>query len=308
MKSIVFIIVFLIASTISLIIFNPKPVDPLVTRLDFMSQTATQMDFDQSLMTSFQENIMLSNIHFDVSDQTLSLIDNATNAYLNVIQKRVDENTKNTTVLDAFTLETKGFENFIDTQGIRGIIKAKFVNYRDSKNSYVETSVALLKFLPFDITLAEKQYMPLQEASNELISLIDLSAFTINPIDVFKGLTLTSLNTEVYKLPFGYKLIITNDNVLFTNTTSRIEVIIYHNILINMTLTIKGTSVTIPQTFIDGLDTDLLVSLDLDFHYGLVYESESHIPYTLNDLEAFERVDAFTLPDVGSFLDSFPFN
>jgi len=307
MKSIVFIIVFLIASTTSLIIFNPKPVDPLVTRLDFMSQTATQMDFDQSLMTSFQENIMLSNIHFDVSDQTLSLIDNATNAYLNVIQKRVDENTKNTTVLDAFTLETKGFENFIDTQGIRGIIKAKFVNYRDSKDSYVETSVALLN-PPFNITLAEKQYMPLQEASNELISLIDLSAFTINPIDVFKGLTLTSLNTEVYKLPFGYKLIITNDNVLFTNTTSRIEVIIYHNILINMTLTIKGTSVTIPQTFIDGLDTDLLVSLDLDFHYGLVYESESHIPYTLTDLEAFERVDAFTLPDVGSFLDSFPFN
>jgi hypothetical protein len=307
MKSIVFIIVFLIASTTSLIIFNPKPVDPLVTRLDFMSQTATQMDFDQSLMTSFQENIMLSNIHFDVSDQTLSLIDNATNAYLNVIQKRVDENTKNTTVLDAFTLETKGFENFIDTQGIRGIIKAKFVNYRDSKNSYVETSVALLN-PPFNITLAEKQYMPLQEASNELISLIDLSAFTINPIDVFKGLTLTSLNTEVYKLPFGYKLIITNDNVLFTNTTSRIEVIIYHNILINMTLTIKGTSVTIPQTFIDGLDTDLLVSLDLDFHYGLVYESESHIPYTLTDLEAFERVDAFTLPDVGSFLDSLPFN
>lgn len=270
MKSIVFIIVFLIASTTSLIIFNPKPVDPLVTRLDFMSQTATQMDFDQSLMTSFQENIMLSNIHFDVSDQTLSLIDNATNAYLNVIQKRVDENTKNTTVLDAFTLETKGFENFIDTQGIRGIIKAKFVNYRDSKDSYVETSVALLN-PPFNITLEEKQYMPLQEASNELISLIDLSAFTINPIDVFKGLTLTSLNTEVYKLPFGYKLIITNDNVLFTNTTSRIEVIIYHNILINMTLTIKGTSVTIPQTFIDGLDTDLLVSLDLDFHYGLVY-------------------------------------
>jgi hypothetical protein len=307
MKSIVFIIVFLIASTTSLIIFNPKPVDPLVTRLDFMSQTATQMDFDQSLMTSFQENIMLSNIHFDVSDQTLSLIDNATNAYLNVIQKRVDENTKNTTVLDAFTLETKGFENFIDTQGIRGIIKAKFVNYRDSKDSYVETSVALLN-PPFNITLEEKQYMPLQEASNELISLIDLSAFTINPIDVFKGLTLTSLNTEVYKLPFGYKLIITNDNVLFTNTTSRIEVIIYHNILINMTLTIKGTSVTIPQTFIDGLDTDLLVSLDLDFHYGLVYESESHIPYTLNDLEAFERVDAFTLPDVGSFLDSLPFN
>jgi hypothetical protein len=307
MKSIVFIIVFLIASTTSLIIFNPKPVDPLVTRLDFMSQTATQMDFDQSLMTSFQENIMLSNIHFDVSDQTLSLIDNTTNAYLNVIQKRVDENTKNTTVLDAFTLETKGFENFIDTQGIRGIIKAKFVNYRDSKDSYVETSVALLN-PPFNITLAEKQYMPLQEASNELISLIDLSAFTINPIDVFKGLTLTSLNTEVYKLPFGYKLIITNDNVLFTNTTSRIEVIIYHNILINMTLTIKGTSVTIPQTFIDGLDTDLLVSLDLDFHYGLVYESESHIPYTLTDLEAFERVDAFTLPDVGSFLDSLPFN
>jgi hypothetical protein len=307
MKSIVFIIVFLIASTTSLIIFNPKPVDPLVTRLDFMSQTATQMDFDQSLMTSFQENIILSNIHFDVSDQTLSLIDNATNAYLNVIQKRVDENTKNTTVLDAFTLETKGFENFIDTQGIRGIIKAKFVNYRDSKDSYVETSVALLN-PPFNITLAEKQYMPLQEASNELISLIDLSAFTINPIDVFKGLTLTSLNTEVYKLPFGYKLIITNDNVLFTNTTSRIEVIIYHNILINMTLTIKGTSVTIPKTFIDGLDTDLLVSLDLDFHYGLVYESESHIPYTLNDLEAFERVDAFTLPDVGSFLDSLPFN
>jgi hypothetical protein len=307
MKSIVFIIVFLIASTTSLIIFNPKPVDPLVTRLDFMSQTATQMDFDQSLMTSFQENIILSNIHFDVSDQTLSLIDNATNAYLNVIQKRVDENTKNTTVLDAFTLETKGFENFIDTQGISGIIKAKFVNYRDSKDSYVETSVALLN-PPFNITLAEKQYMPLQEASNELISLIDLSAFTINPIDVFKGLTLTSLNTEVYKLPFGYKLIITNDNVLFTNTTSRIEVIIYHNILINMTLTIKGTSVTIPQTFIDGLDTDLLVSLDLDFHYGLVYESESHIPYTLTDLEAFERVDAFTLPDVGSFLDSLPFN
>jgi hypothetical protein len=307
MKSIVFIIVFLIASTISLTIFNPKPVDPLVTRLDFMSQTATQMDFDQNLMTSFQENIILSNIHFDVSDQTLSLIDNATNAYLNVIQKRVDENTKNTTVLDAFTLETKGFENFIDTQGIRGIIKAKFVNYRDSKDSYVETSVALLN-PPFNITLAEKQYMPLQEASNELISLIDLSAFTINPIDVFKGLTLTSLNTEVYKLPFGYKLIITNDNVLFTNTTSRIEVIIYHNILINMTLTIKGTSVTIPQTFIDGLDTDLLVSLDLDFHYSLVYESESHIPYTLTDLEAFERVDAFTLPDVGSFLDSLPFN
>jgi hypothetical protein len=307
MKSIVFIIVFLIASTTTLIIFNPKPVDPLATRLDFMSQTQTQMDFDQSLITSFQENIMLSNIHFDVSDQTLSLKDNATNAYLNVIQKRVDENTKNNTVLDAFTLETKGFENFIDTQGIRGTLKAKFVNYRDSKDSYVETSVALLN-PPFNITLAEKQYMPLQEASNELISLIDLSAFTINPITVFKGLTLTSLNTELYKLPFGYKLIITNDNVLFTNTTSEIEVIIYNNILIHMTLTIKGTSVTIPQTFIDGLDTDLLVSLDLDFHYGLVYESESHIPYSLKDLEAFERVDSFSLPDVGSFLDSFPFN
>lgn len=307
MKSIVFIFVFLIAFTASLIIFNPKPVDPLATRLDFLSQTSAKIDFDQMLIASFQENISLSNVHFDVFNQTFSLKDTSTNAYLDVIQNKVDNNANNVVVLDSFVLESKGFENFIDTQGLRGTLQARFVNYRDAVNSYVETSVSLLN-PPFNISLKELQYMPLAEASTQVITLIDLSAFTINPISIFKGLTITSLNSELYALPFGYKLIITNDNVLFTDTTSVIEVVIYNDTLIDMTLTIKGSSVTIPQTFIDGLEQDLIVALDIDFHYGLRYELETFIPYNVNDLALFERVDTFTLPDIASFLDNPLFN
>jgi hypothetical protein len=307
MKSIVFIIVFLIASTTTLILFNPKPVDPFLTRLDFSNQSTTEIDFDQVLITSFQENIIQSLKQFDLIDQTVSLKDNATNAYIDLIQKQVDDNTNNSNILDSFQLESKGFENFIDTQFITGTLRANFTNYQDSTNRYVETFIALLN-PPFNISIGEKQYMPTEDASTQLITFIDLSVLTIDPISIFKGLTLTSLNTDILELPFGHKLIITNDNVLFTNTTSRIEVIIYNNILIDMKLTINGSSVTIPQTLIDGLETDLLVSLDLNFHYSLIYEKQSHIPYTETELKLFERVDAFTLPDIQGFLDNPLFN
>lgn len=307
MKSIVFIIVFLIASTTTLILFNPKPVDPFLTRLDFSNQSTTEIDFDQVLITSFQENIIQSLKQFDLIDQTVSLKDNATNAYIDLIQKQVDDNTNNSNILDSFQLESKGFENFIDTQFITGTLRANFTNYQDSTNRYVETFIALLN-PPFNISIGEKQYMPTEDASTQLITFIDLSVLTIDPISIFKGLTLTSLNTDILELPFGHKLIITNDNVLFTNTTSRIEVIIYNNILIDMKLTINGSSVTIPQTLIDGLESDLLVSLDLNFHYSLIYEKQSHIPYTETELKLFKRVDAFTLPDIQGFLDNPLFN
>jgi hypothetical protein len=307
MKSIVFIIVFLIASTTTLILFNPKPVDPFLTRLDFSNQSTTEIDFDQVLITSFQENIIQSSIQFALINQTVSLNDNATNAYIDLIQKQVDDNINNINILDSFQLETEGFENFIDTQFITGTLRAKFTNYQDLTNRYVETSIALLN-PPFNISIGEKQYMPIEDASTQLITFIDLSVLTIDPISIFKGLTLTSLNTDILELPFGHKLIITNDNVLFTNTTSRIEVIIYNNVLIEMKLSIQGSSVTIPQTLIDGLDTDLLVSLDLNYDYRLIYEKQSHIPYTESELNLFERVDAFTLPDIQSFLDNPLFN
>jgi hypothetical protein len=308
MKSIVFIIVFLIASTTSLIILNPKPVDPFSTRLDFSNQPVTEIDFDLSLLTSFQQNITQSSKHFDLIEQTVSIKDDATNAYIDLIQKRLNDNVNNALVFDTFLLETKGFENFIDTpQFITGTLKANFTNYQDSTNRYVETSISLLN-PPFNISIGEQQYMPIEDASTQLITFIDLSILTIDPISIFKGLTLNSLNTDVFKLPFGYKLIITNDNVLFTNTTSRIEVIIYNNILIDMKLTINGSSVTIPQTLIDGLDTDLIVSLDLNFHYRLIYEKQSHIPYTETELKEFERVDTFTLPDIQRFLNNPFFN
>ena len=307
MKSIVFIIVFLIASTTTLILFNPKPVDPFLTRLDFSNQSTTEIDFDQVLITSFQENIIQSLKQFDLIDQTVSLKDNATNAYIDLIQKQVDDNTNNSNILDSFQLESKGFENFIDTQFITGTLRANFTNYQDSTNRYVETFIALLN-PPFNISIGEKQYMPLEDASTQFITFIDLSVLTIDPISIFKSLTLTSLNTDILELPFGHKLIITNDNVLFTNTTSRIEVIIYNNILIDMKLTINGSSVTIPKTLIDGLETDLLVSLDLNFHYSLIYEKQSHIPYTETELKLFKRVDAFTLPDIQGFLDNPLFN
>lgn len=307
MKSIVFIIVFLIASTTTLILFNPKPVDPFLTRLDFSNQSTTEIDFDQVLITSFQENIIQSLKQFDLIDQTVSLKDNATNAYIDLIQKQVDDNTNNSNILDSFQLESKGFENFIDTQFITGTLRANFTNYQDSTNRYVETFIALLN-PPFNISIGEKQYMPLEDASTQFITFIDLSVLTIDPISIFKSLTLTSLNTDILELPFGHKLIITNDNVLFTNTTSRIEVIIYNNILIDMKLTINGSSVTIPKTLIDGLETDLLVSLDLNFHYSLIYEKQSHIPYTETELQLFKRVDAFTLPDIQGFLDNPLFN
>ena len=308
MKSIVFIIVFLIAATTTLIILNPKPVDPFLTRLDFLNQSTTEIDFDQVLITSFQENIIQSSKQFALINQTVSLNDNATNAYIDLIQKQVDDNLNNTNILDTIQLETEGFENFIDTQFITGTLRAKFTNYQDLTNRYVETSIALL-IPPFDIPIGETtQYMPIEDASTQLITFIDLSVLTIDPISIFKGLTLTSLNTDILELPFGHKLIITNDNVLFTNTTSRIEVIIYNNVLIDMKLSIQGSSVTIPQTLIDGLDTDLLVSLDLNYDYGLIYEKQSHIPYTESELNLFERVDAFTLPDIQSFLDNPLFN
>jgi hypothetical protein len=307
MKSIVFIIVFLIAATTTLIILNPKPVDPFLTRLDFSNQSTTEIDFDQVLITSFQENIIQSSKQFALINQTVSLNDNATNAYIDLIQKQVDDNLNNSNILDTIQLETEGFENFIDTQFITGTLRVKFTNYQDLTNRYVETSIALLN-PPFNISIGEKQYMPIEDASTQLITFIDLSVLTIDPISIFKGLTLTSLNTDILELPFGHKLIITNDNVLFTNTTSRIEVIIYNNVLIDMKLSIQGSSVTIPQTLIDGLDTDLLVSLDLHYDYRLIYEKQSHIPYTESELNLFERVDAFTLPDIQSFLDNPLFN
>jgi len=199
-------------------------------------------------------------------------------------------------------LQTKGFENFIDTQGITGTIEASFNTYRTDVNTYVETSIGL-KNPPFNLNVSEKQYMDNPNANNTLVSFIDINALLIDPVQVFKSLTLDETNTTLYSMTFGHKLVINYSNILFTNTSAEIEIMIYSNYLIQFLITLEGSNITIPSNIVDGVTLPEIIDMNLTYAYNLAYNVTDHIPYALDDLESFERVDAFTLPDISNILN-----
>ncbi len=299
------IVVFVIVGFVSILLLTNEPIiDPFSEGIDFSSQELVSMDYDTELIASFQSNLSYYNSHFHVINQTIFIEDQVTNAYLEIALNNINDVRFERLSFDSLILETKGIENFIDTQGITGTIQATLNTYKNTTNTYVESAIGL-KNPPFNLSIDEKQFMPNQEAQGQALTLIDLSTLTIDPIDAFNSLVLNRNNTSIYEMNYGHKLIITYDNILFTGTKARFEVIIYQNYLVMMTLEITGTEVTIPANTIAFITEDVTVSLNINYHFDMLVDVTDEIPYNSEDLESFRRVDTFSLPDVTSFFNNF---
>lgn len=299
------IVVLVIVGFVGILLLTNEPIiDPFNEGINFENQETMLMDFDSELIASFQNNIKHYNGQFHFSNQSILIEDLASNAYLDILLNNVTDTRFERLRYDSLILASKGFENFIDTQGITGTIKATLNTFKNNENTYVESAIGL-RNPPFNISIDEKQFMPNQEAQGQLLTLIDFSTLIINPIDTFNSLILTRDNTLIYEMQYGHKLVISNSNILFTGTEAMIEVIIYNGFLVMMTLDITGTEVTIPANTIAGITEEVIVSLKVRYNFRLIQEITDEIPYDSNDLASFKRVDSFSLPDVTSFFNTF---
>lgn len=292
-----------IITTFLILFFSYEtPIDPFENQLDLSIQTSTLIAFDSELIGQFQDSIQLYPSIHTIESQSTRLTDPLTQSYFTLSQNDVTSNSQPKTMFQSISLQTKGFENFVDTQGITGIIEASFNTYRTDVNTYVETSIGL-KNPPFNLNVSEKQYMNNPNANNTLVGFIDINALLIDPITVFKSLTLDETNTTLYELPFGHKLVINYSNILFTNTNATIEIIIYDSYLIQFLITLEGSDITIPSNILNGITLPEILDITITYAYNLAYEVTDQIPYSQDDLDIFERVDAFTLPDISSILN-----
>ena len=302
MKSIIAIVSIIVITFLILFFSYENPINPLLEAYDLVNQTETSINYDNELINTLKDNLTYYHMYYGVDIQKTEIKDNLTNAYILIDQQDINSYETSNEILKSISIESKGFENFIDTQGLSGTLKGLFNTYRTDEKTYVETSIALLN-PPFNINIGEKQYMDSPSANNEILTILDLNALLVDPITLFQGLTLDSSNTSLFQLEYGYKLLVTYDNILLTNTKATIDIIIYDQYLIDFNLFLDGDEVTIPDNLIDGVTLPQTVDLNVEFHYGLMYDITSLLPYDSNDLALFNLVDAFTLPDISGLLD-----
>ena len=279
-------------------------VNPFDLDIDFYNQTKTQLNLTDNDKRALYGSMVFYNEKIAFESQNITIISNKTSdnpldlrLQSSILTNNLDTNIfRNYEILDINTL---GYEQLFDTGGLSGRLSLYIELFDDFKDTYFTSKIELSN-PPFKITAEENQVMTSAEATFELPVLLDVS-FDLTP-ETFIGFTETQINLlEVYEMPYGYFLrspIVIDNLINGLSIEATIEMILIENFVIYATITSLIDSIIIPVGGLientESLDVSLEIDIQLDFLYDMAM---AQLPSS-SDLQNFERVDTFTLPDV----------
>ena len=303
-KTITFILIILFSNILNAC--STPEVNPFDLEIDFYNQMKTQLNLTDNDKRALYETMVFYNEKIAFETQNIMIISNETtdNPLDLKLRSSLLTNNLDTNIFRSYEIldiNTLGYEQLIDTGGLSGRLSL----YMELLDDYIDTyftSIIELSNPPFKITAEENQVMTSAEATFELPVLLDVS-IDLTP-ETFIGFIDPQINLlEVYEMPYGYFLsspIMIDNLISGLSIEATIEMILIENFVIYATITSLIDSITIP---IDGLieNTESLdVSLAIDFKLDFLYNMAMTKLPSSSDLQNFERVDTFTLPDVMS--------
>ncbi len=301
-KTITFILIILFSNILNAC--STTEVNPFDLELDFYNQMKTRLNLTDNDKRALYETMVFYNEKIAFETQNIMIISNETTdnpldlrLRSSLLTNNLDTNSfRSDEILDINTL---GYEQLIDTGGLSGRLSL-YMELLDDYNDTYFTSIIELSNPPFKITAEENQVMTSAKATFELPVLLDVS-IDLTP-ETFIGFIDPQINLlEVYEMPYGYFLtspIVIDNLINGLSIEATIEMILIENFMIYATITSLIDSITIPVNGLientESLDVSLVIDIQLDFLYDMAM---AQLPSS-SDLQNFERVDTFTLPDV----------
>ena len=305
MKKIVGLLIILIF-VITLSSCQEPEVNPFELDIVFYNQERTLMNLTDNEKRAIFEGVVFYESAISFESQFLSLQSNDTLddpldlRFSNIITRNYID-TLDFRSFEEIDLNTIGYEQLIDTGGLSGRLKL-FLQLFDNFTDTYFTSKIELSNPPFRITAEENQVMTTTEATFELPVLLDFS-IEITP-DTLIGFIETQITLlQVHEMEYGHYLTvpITIDNIIQdVSINAQIELIIVEGFIVYATITSQLASLLIP---VNGLieNTEALdVSLTIDILLDSLYTKDDLLLPDETELSTYERVDAFSLPDVTS--------
>lgn len=301
-KTISFILIMLFLSVIHAC--STPDINPFDLDIDFYNQTKTRLNLTDNDKRSLYESMVFYTENISFESQNILINSNeATDNPLDlrlestILTNNLDTNIfRNYEILDINTL---GYEQLIDTGGLSGRLSLYIELLDDFTDTYFTSKIELSN-PPFKITAEENQVMTSAEATFELPVLLDVS-IDLTP-ETFIGFIEPQINLlEVYEMPYGYFLtspIVIDNLINGLSIEATIELILIENFVIYATITSLIDSIIIPVNGLIENTESLDVSLEIDIELNFLYDMAMAQLPSSSDLQNFERVDTFTLPDV----------
>ncbi|MDA0871607.1 MAG: hypothetical protein O2987_01890 [Firmicutes bacterium] len=305
MKKIVGLLIILIF-VITLSSCQEPEVNPFELDIVFYNQERTLMNLTDNEKRAIFEGVVFYESAISFESQFLSLQSNDTFddpldlRFSNIITRNYID-TLDFRSFEEIDLNTIGYEQLIDTGGLSGRLKL-FLQLFDNFTDTYFTSKIELSNPPFRITAEENQVMTTTEATFELPVLLDFS-IEITPETLIGFIEPQITLLQVHEMEYGHYLTvpITIDNIIQdVSINAQIELIIVEGFIVYATITSQLASLIIP---VNGLieNTEALdVSLTIDILLDFLYTKDDLLLPDETELSTYERVDAFSLPDVAS--------
>ncbi len=305
MKKIVELLIILIF-VITLSSCQEPEVNPFELDIIFYNQERTLMNLTDNEKRAIFEGVVFYESAISFESQFLSLqsndsLDDPLDLRFSNIITRNYIDTLDFRSFEEIDLNTVGYEQLIDTGGLSGRLKL-FLQLFDNFTDTYFTSKIELSNPPFRITAEENQVMTTTEATFELPVLLDFS-IEITP-ETLIGFIEPQINLlQVHEMEYGHYLTvpITIDNIIQdVSINAQIELIIVEGFIIYATITSQLASIIIPVNGLientEAIDVSVTIDILLDFLYT---KDDLFLPNE-TELSTYERVDAFSLPDVAS--------
>ena len=305
MKKIVGLLIF-ISFIIALSSCQETEVNPFELDIDFYNQERTMMNLTDNEKRALFEDAVFYESAIAYESQFLSLQSNASLEdpldlkFSNmIIRNYVD--TLDFRSFEEIDLNTVGYEQLIDTGGLSGRLKLFLQLFDDFTDTYFTSKIELSN-PPFRITAEENQVMTTSEATFELPVLLDFS-IDITPETLINFITPQITLLQVHEMEYGHYLTvpITIDNIIQdVSIDAQIELIIVEGFIIYATIKSQLSSLIIPVNGLIDNTEALDVSVTIDILLDFLYQRDALLLPSETELRSFERVDAFSLPDVTS--------
>lgn len=281
-------------------------VNPFELDIIFYNQERTLMNLTDNEKRAIFEDVVFYESAISFESQFLSLqandsLDDPLDLRFSNIITRNYIDTLDFRSFEESDLNTIGYEQLIDTGGLSGRLKL-FLQLFDNFTDTYFTSKIELSNPPFRITAEENQVMTTSEATFELPVLLDFS-IEITPETLIGFIEPQITLLQVHEMEYGHYLtvpIIIDNIIQDVSINAQIELIIVEGFIIYATIKSQLASLIIP---VNGLieNTEALdVSITIDILLDFLYTKDDLLLPNEAELSTFERVDAFSLPDVAS--------
>ncbi len=305
MKKIVGLLIILIF-VITLSSCQEPEVNPFELDIIFYNQERTLMNLTDNEKRAIFEGVVFYESAISFESQFLSLqsndsLDDPLDLRFSNIITRNYIDTFDFRSFEEIDLNTIGYEQLIDTGGLSGRLKL-FLQLFDNFTDTYFTSKIELSNPPFRITAEENQVMTTTEATFELPVLLDFS-IEITPETLIGFIEPQITLLQVHEMEYGHYLTvpISIDNIIQdVSINAQIELIIVEGFIVYATITSQLASLIIP---VNGLieNTEALdVSITIDILLDFLYTKDDILLPNETELSTYERVDAFSLPDIAS--------